>query len=158
MLYALNLGDEFNRDESATAITILANGQMLMGGQAQVGSNSAQLISFVYKLNPLNFAAVDPSFGTSGLIKLGAGYSYTPGEMLVQSDGNHPLAPPPSAAWPETCTSFALIPWIGYATGWPRVVPISISLPASLDFASPAPAEWTHHRCRTFASGPRNTT
>ena len=87
VLYTLNLGDEFNRDESATAITILANGQMLMGGQAQVGSNSAQLISFVYKLNPLDFAAVDPSFGTSGLIKLGAGYSYTPGEMLVQSDG-----------------------------------------------------------------------
>src|SRR5690606_31554444 len=77
----------FNRDESASAITILADGKMLMAGKAQISSNSEQLISFVFKLSPLDFAAVDPAFGTSGLVKIGAGYSYTPGEMLVQSDG-----------------------------------------------------------------------
>ncbi len=87
VLYSLDLGDEFNRDESASAITILADGKMLMAGKAQISSNSEQLISFVFKLSPLDFAAVDPAFGTSGLVKIGAGYSYTHGEMLVQSDG-----------------------------------------------------------------------
>lgn len=85
--YGIDIGDPFNRDESAKAITILSDGNMLMAGNAQIGASSIQSITFVTRIKPLDIANVDPAFGTSGTVKLGAGYSYDLGDMLVQSDG-----------------------------------------------------------------------
>jgi len=86
-IYNVNQGDPFNRNEAATAITILSDGKMLMSGWAQTGSVSQRNIVFIYKIAPLDFVNVDPSFGTGGSLKIGGGFSLDPGDMLVQSDG-----------------------------------------------------------------------
>ncbi|MBL0164512.1 MAG: hypothetical protein IPP82_12955 [Xanthomonadales bacterium] len=85
--YSINIGDPFFRNESATRITILGNGKILMGGTSQYGSSSNKLLAFVYRINPSTQTNVDPSFGTAGVAKLGGGFAYELGDMLVQSDG-----------------------------------------------------------------------
>ena len=85
--YSINIGDAFNRNESATSITILGNGKMLMAGKSQYGSSSDKLLAFVYRINESTIANVDPTFGNVGIVKLGGGYAYEFGDLLVQSDG-----------------------------------------------------------------------
>ena len=59
---------------------------MLMGGTADFGSIS-QTFVFIFKINPLDIANIDPSFGNGGVAKIGGGTSLEFGDMLVQSDG-----------------------------------------------------------------------
>jgi uncharacterized delta-60 repeat protein len=85
--YSINIGDPFNRNESATSITILGNGKMLMAGKSQFGSSSTKLLAFVYRINESTAMNVDPSFGNTGIVKLSGGFAYELGDLLVQSDG-----------------------------------------------------------------------
>jgi uncharacterized delta-60 repeat protein len=85
--YSINIGDPFNRNESATKITILGNGKMLMAGKSQFGSGSTELLAFVYRINESTIQNVDPSFGNTGVVKLSGDYAFELGDMLLQSDG-----------------------------------------------------------------------
>ncbi len=85
--YNVNQGEPFNRDEAALSVKILSDGSMLMAGSAENLSSSDRRIVFVYKIPEADFAAIDTSFGNNGITRLGAGYSFDFGDMLVQSDG-----------------------------------------------------------------------
>lgn len=85
--FNINAGAAFNRDDAATEINILPDGNLLMGGTAETGTTSAQHKVFVFKLEDENFASLDLSFGAVGRVFIEDGYSLTLNDILVQSDG-----------------------------------------------------------------------
>lgn len=84
---AIDQGNAFNRDEFATSITILDDGNMLMAGNAEDGASSEQNSTFVMKIKPLDFPSFDSNFGNGGISNIAAGYSFDLGNLHVQSDG-----------------------------------------------------------------------
>lgn len=85
--YTVNDGNAFNRDDVARSIRILSDGSALMVGTAQTGSDPSRHLSFIYKIDPLDVANVNPSFGNQGRILFTGIHSMEVNDVLVQSDG-----------------------------------------------------------------------
>jgi uncharacterized delta-60 repeat protein len=84
--FAINDGDTFHRNESATSLERLSNGNLLMSGTADSGSGVNQRIGFVFNVTGGNIGSLTPSFGNNGRVLITGGYSFEINDLLLQTD------------------------------------------------------------------------
>jgi uncharacterized delta-60 repeat protein len=86
VLFTINDGDAFHRNESATSLERLSDGNLLMAGTADSGSGANQRLGFIFKVANVNFGSLVSGFGNIGRTLVTGGYSLQFNHLLLQSD------------------------------------------------------------------------